>query len=265
MNINYDVEKINEILEDFHRATGVNMDLYKEDFSRVGVRNFSIDTDYCSFYQGTKEGMTACLMSDRALLEKCKRVRGRVTHVCHGGLMNVAIPIIYSDSIIGYIVFGQMRTGDEAPKPELRDCYSRVPFFDEEKIKSVSNLAEVILGYILVQKILAPTVDENLEKALAFISANIKRDLSIDLICSEINLSKSVLYRLFHNHFKCTVGGYITKKRIECALPLLENTFLSMEEIAEETGFSSASYFCKSFKKEMGISPLKYKKVAFGN
>ncbi len=256
MNINYDVEKINRVLEDFHRATGVNMDLYKEDFTRVGVKNFSIDTEYCSFYQGTR----ACETSDRELLEKCRRARGRVTHVCHGGLMNVAIPIIYSDSIIGYIAIGQMRIGDEAPTPVRQEAYSKLPFFDEEKINSVSNLAEVLLGYILIEKMLSPTVDENLEKAVSYISSNLKRDLSIDLISSEINLSKSVLYRLFHNSFRCTVGGYITKKRIEMALSLMENTSLSMEEISEEVGFSSASYFCKSFKNEMGMSPLKYKK-----
>ena len=37
-----------------------------------------------------------------------------------------------------------------------------------------------------------------------------------------------------------------------------------IDEIAERTGFSSASYYSKIFKKVYGISPLKYRKTKSG-
>ena len=79
-------------------------------------------------------------------------------------------------------------------------------------------------------------------------------------IAKEINVSKSVLYKRFENHFHCTVGEYINKKRVERAAQLLTTTSLSMEDISQKCGFSSGSYFRKIFKQTMGITPLKFKK-----
>ena len=41
---------------------------------------------------------------------------------------------------------------------------------------------------------------------------------------------------------------------------LLENSDFSIEEISQKLGFSSGAYFSRVFKKQVGISPLKYKK-----
>ena len=84
--------------------------------------------------------------------------------------------------------------------------------------------------------------------------------MTIEKISKGINVSKSVLYRLFHSHFGKTLGSFLNSKRIEYARSLLLDTSMSIEEISEEAGFSSASYFSKVFKKEVGISPLKYRK-----
>ncbi|MNF17844.1 Virulence regulon transcriptional activator VirF [compost metagenome] len=43
------------------------------------------------------------------------------------------------------------------------------------------------------------------------------------------------------------------------AVHLLENTTLGLADIAELTGFSSASYFSSTFKKRFGQSPSDYR------
>lgn len=100
----------------------------------------------------------------------------------------------------------------------------------------------------------------NIEKATAFIDANIEKNLSINRICKSVNISKSVLYKTFHDYFGCTVSDYIKQKRIDKAAVLLKKTDLSIEEISVQVGFSSASYFSIIFKKQKGISPIKYRK-----
>ena len=44
------------------------------------------------------------------LLKKCKETKQTQKHVCHAGLIDIAIPIIYENSIIGYIILGQIKT-----------------------------------------------------------------------------------------------------------------------------------------------------------
>ena len=108
--------------------------------------------------------------------------------------------------------------------------------------------------------IIKPDNDEMLQKAVSYINENLDKDLSIQLISKSINVSKSVLYSKFHSHFKCTIGEYINNKRIQRSIELLAHTTLSIEDVAQKSGFSSASYYTKIFKQQMGITPLKFKK-----
>jgi AraC-like DNA-binding protein len=68
------------------------------------------------------------------------------------------------------------------------------------------------------------------------------------------------LYSKFHARFHCTVGEYLNQKRLEQSIPLLINTSLSIEEVSQRVGFSSASYYTKLFKQRMGITPLNFRK-----
>ena len=52
----------------------------------------------------------------------------------------------------------------------------------------------------------------------------------------------------------------LTKKRMEKAKSLLENTSKRAYEVAEEVGFSDPHYFSVSFKKATGKTPTEYAK-----
>jgi AraC-like DNA-binding protein len=43
---------------------------------------------------------------------------------------------------------------------------------------------------------------------------------------------------------------------------VLEFTNISIEELSEKCGFSSQSYFTRTFKKKIGLSPTQYRKQA---
>ena len=106
---------------------------------------------------------------------------------------------------------------------------------------------------------LIPNWDEDIQRALNYIHANLCQPLSIHSISKNASLSKSVLYRRFHSCFGCTVSQYINKKRIEKATELLRKGNWSVEDVSQQVGFSDCSYFSRAFKKEIGISPVKYK------
>ena len=74
-----------------------------------------------------------------------------------------------------------------------------------------------------------------------------------------------MLYEAFHRRFHCTVSSYINSKRVERSTELLRKTDLSMEDISQRVGFSSASYYSKIFKKHTGTTPLQYRKNSDNN
>ena len=62
-----------------------------------------------------------------------------------------------------------------------------------------------------------------------------------------------------------SIAKYILKKRIEKAAQLLSESGCHVREAAINVGFYDYNYFSKVFKKEMGITPLKYKKASLGS
>lgn len=271
MIIDYDISKINTVLQDFYNATGINMDLLKADFSYVTF-NHRGNECYCHAIQNTEAGKKACFLSDACLLEKCKSTKKPQMHVCHAGLVDIVVPILYEDIIIGYIIFGQLKMENHFSAfenyiadlgldiEEMKNYYAEIASFDSGKIQSISNIAGMLVKHILLENMLKPAFDENIQKAVAYIHENLERDLSIQSISQSIHVSKSVLYKKFHACFHCTLSEYINCKRVEKSIELLTKTDLSIEEIAQRSGFSSTSYYTKTFKRIKGIPPLRYKK-----
>lgn len=269
--VTFDKQKITAALQDFYNATGIDMDLLKADFSPVD-RYRTTNSCYCSLIQSCPRGKDACRKSDIALLEACKHTGSLSMHVCHAGLLDAAIPIHYNDTIIGYIIFGRMKPDTDfasleryieklgVDAREAGKAFRDIPFYDEDKIRSVSNIATLLVKYILLENLLLPPPNNAIDKAVAYIRENLDQELSIQNISRGTNISKSVLYKAFDSRYHCTVGAFINASRVERSKELLLKTHLSMEEIAQKVGFSSGSYYSKIFKKQMGISPLQYRK-----
>lgn len=270
MIVNYELEKINHTLDDFYNATGITIDLLEPDFTKISHTKYEFN-QYCKYIQSTADGKRTCHLSELALLEKCKKTKKAQTHICHAGFVDMAVPIVYDDEIIGYIILGQLKTNSDFSGLEtyisklgldteiMREHYDKTLFSDSAKIQSVSNIASMIVKYILIENMLSPSLEENMQKAVNYINNNLEKELSIKLISKNVNISKSALYKKFHSFFGCTISEYINRKRIDKSVYLLNNSNLSVEEISQKVGFKSASYYSKTFKKIKGISPLKYK------
>lgn len=98
-------------------------------------------------------------------------------------------------------------------------------------------------------------------KALEYIEQNyMNSDVSLNSVCSYLAMSTSYFSTLFKTHTGETFIEALTKKRMEKARSLLENTSKRAYEVAEEVGFSDPHYFSVSFKKATGKTPTEYAK-----
>ena len=272
MTLQFDRHKIREALKDFYNATGIDMELLLADFTPADpTRPHSCR--YCDLVQSSFGGRKACHCSDVALLEACKATGNVQMQPCHAGLLDVAIPIVYDGGIIGYIIFGRMKPDTDFASlkaylaglglntQEAEAAFGEIPFFDEAKIQSVSNIATLLVKYILLENLLQPNRD-GVERAEAYIRQHLAEPLSVQDIARGTGISKSVLYKDFHRHFGVTLGAFVNACRVEASLPLLRDTALSMEDISHRVGFSSASRYSKVFKQHKGVSPLQYRKAS---
>jgi two-component system response regulator YesN len=87
-----------------------------------------------------------------------------------------------------------------------------------------------------------------------------KPDLSINDICKYIKLSSSYICVLFKKETGKTINQYITECRIQKSKELFFDRSKSLAFIAKEVGYYDENYFCKLFKKVVGILPSNYRK-----
>jgi AraC-like DNA-binding protein/mannose-6-phosphate isomerase-like protein (cupin superfamily) len=99
-----------------------------------------------------------------------------------------------------------------------------------------------------------------IKTSLLFIENNYNRQIALEEICANVNLSKYYFCRIF----KETVGKspieYLNLVRVNRASKLLQQGKYNVSEAAELCGFNSINYFCKVFKKYKGVLPstIKY-------
>lgn len=144
---------------------------------------------------------------------------------------------------------------------EKKPCFATMV-----KIKLISILVEMIRCYgIGAEEADFSYSAESLkymEAALSYIDANLDAELTLSEIADVAHMSKTY----FSSQFKMLNGispwEYITIKRIEKAIFLIETTELSKLEIAIKCGFNNTSNFYYAFKKVTGKMPRDYKKIS---
>lgn len=270
MNYSYSIELLDKVMRDFSLVTGNNIALYDKDFNLLGS-NYANRQRFCGLIQCSFEGKRRCYDSDYRLLENCARYKLPQKHICHAGLTDMCIPIKYNESVIAYIVLGQIKNENsfesilkyvkdlDLDYKELKESYDSIPYADDEKIDGVISIAVMLTEYILYNDMIRPRYNINVELATKFIDENYLNDISVSDICKASNISKSVLYKNFASYLSQTPIDYINKKRVDKACKLLLTSNLSIENIMGAVGFSNLSYFYKRFKELKGITPKQYR------
>ena len=79
-------------------------------------------------------------------------------------------------------------------------------------------------------------------------------------IAVRFELSQRTVYSKFKQRYGMTPAEYIGESRLVLARELLSDKDANITAIAEKTGFSGTSYFCKVFKERYGVTPQQYRR-----
>ncbi len=101
-----------------------------------------------------------------------------------------------------------------------------------------------------------------LRRAMEFVSANLDRDLRLEEIANEVNLSPFHFAREFRSRTGQTPYQYLLDQRMERAKDLLRNHSWTVQEVAAMTGFRSPVNFVRAFRQRVGVSPGVWRKGA---
>lgn len=94
---------------------------------------------------------------------------------------------------------------------------------------------------------------------MEYIDANYMSDLSLDVVAAAAGFSKFHFSRLFKQYTGFTFCDYIRHHKIKIAEELLNQSDLSVTEIAMQSGFVSLSTFNRVFRQLKNCSPTEYR------
>jgi len=106
---------------------------------------------------------------------------------------------------------------------------------------------------------------EKISEIARYINCSYMEELNLKHISEKFFISPYYLSRVFKEVTGFTFVEYLNSVRTKEAVKLLKESRLSITRIAEKTGYDSATHFGRVFKGIMGVSPLKYRKIASGD
>lgn len=274
MIINFNVEKLDKLLYDFYSITGITISVWNADFHQLSFQPREMCT-FCRTIKSTEKGKRACFLSDQKLCLECSKTNKPSKHICHAGLIDLAFPIKYKDTILGYIMFGQISDKSEKEMQYvindlsanlgvdadiLTEGYRQLIQYKEAAIDSAASILTLATRYLWLSDYIAIDHNPLASEIDKYIQMHMSEKITVDSLCRAVKITKKHLYSIAHQNFGVPIGEYITNIRISESKRLLESTELSIQQIAYRVGIQDYNYFSKFFKLHVGTSPLKYRK-----
>lgn len=102
-----------------------------------------------------------------------------------------------------------------------------------------------------------------LRPAIDYIRSHYNESIDLDQLAALCSISKPHLIRCFKKNLHCTPHEYLLSYRLLQAKQYLLGSSDSVESIAEQCGFHSASHFTRAFRSSSGITPSAFRSMQF--
>ncbi len=233
-------------------------------------RRFSAHlNDYCAAVKSDSISFRNCLYEDTVgCFTALRKVEKPYVKICHAGVCDLVIPGMAGDRLAGFLLVGSGKTDRGTINPirnQYRSLYEMLPPFNEDALMRHRELLKLVacsLAEHHASQMHAEELESSHPKILIarkYVSSRLAEELTLDRVAHHCCMSRSRLTALFRQELGVSFTEYVRQRRIERAKLLLATTASSLDRIAQKSGFASQSYFSSVFRRQTGMTPLKYR------
>jgi len=140
----------------------------------------------------------------------------------------------------------------------------------ERRAAEARTLGELMDAYRHAASVVAAAADcpaaagreRALREALDYVREHYADPLSLDAVARRAGLSRTHFSRVFRQHEHTTFQSHLARLRLERARQLLATTDLALARVAELSGYRTAPYLCRVFRRTTGTTPDAYRRTA---
>lgn len=274
MLLKLNIDKLKELMRDFYILTQIKIVLFDDAYNEILAYPES-HCKFCSIMHNQPDLKACCLNSNQRSFEECKKTGKLTVYQCHAGLVEATAPLKDNNIIIGYIMFGQVTDVKDKQnvhqhiasycekytieESALIEAISVIKYKSSDQIHAAAKILEACTYYVILNELISIQKARFIHNLDIYIENNIDKDISITDLSEEFKVSRTKLYEMANKYLGIGIAEYIKSKRIERAKQLLLTTDKLVTEISQMTGFFDYNYFCRVFKKEVGISAKKFR------
>jgi AraC family transcriptional regulator len=100
-----------------------------------------------------------------------------------------------------------------------------------------------------------------LRRADEFIRSRFAEPLTLAEIAEASGVHPVHLARVFRRHYRCTVGDYVRRLRVEFVASRLAVSDDPLSDIAAGAGFADQSHLTRTFKRYIGLTPSQFRRA----
>lgn len=186
------------------------------------------------------------------------------------------------DNSVLTVISGVMLTGEyintlmnySLKKPYIRskDLHEDVVFAMKALVKEMNEGKSVYVSKAYLQLILARTIPslelmkkqsldsyDLVHRIVNYISLYFREPLSLDILATELGISRYYLSRIFSNKLNSSFNDYVNNIRVSYASTLILTTDMSITQICNDAGFNSLRTFNRVFKENFHMTPSEYR------
>lgn len=134
---------------------------------------------------------------------------------------------------------------------------------DANKDLSYIGYLYLILSSIITRshhEVGSGSAKDYVKEAVKYIKTNYSQPINISDISNSLNLDRKYFSKIFKEQLKMPPNEYLITYRLMKACELMDNTNLTIAEIAATVGYDNQFSFSRVFKKYKQISPSDYRK-----
>ena len=276
ITLNLNIQSLKELMRDFYILTGIKIVIFDSSYHEI-LAYPETHCAFCSLMQSNDASYCKCLESNELSFQHCRKSSALFIYHCHAGLVEATAPLIDNDIVIGYVMFGQI--SDSQNQKDLTEhlhsviekyCLTdqvdtdqiyQVTQKSQEQILAAAQILDACTFYVLLKEMISLQRQNFMKNLNTFLLEHLSEDLSVDRLTQEFHVSRNKLYNSCKRYLRTGIAEHVKSLRIQESKRLLRETDLKIIQIADKVGFTDYNYFCRVFKKEVGMPAKQYRKV----